>query len=208
MRMAGIAVVTEQSKNIELLTISDNCSTRIILVYPTGAPQEKKIQLFFKYSSGNIYMLSINKSKGDITIRQLCKQQPLIKSWNADCVTEGSKLAHDFTRLFQRTGMKEMTVTCRSHSKFTAEDWREFERRCKEGSLYIECTLSRFFESGRAFMKRLLVGPPVKQFISFPSMDVWWHILIAAMMQKYVVQSRGHYDLTAVSVGSATATYT
>ena len=100
MRMAGIAVVTEQSKNIELLTISDNCSTRIILVYPTGAPQEKKIQLFFEHSSGNIYILSVNKSKGDITVRWLCRQQPLIKSWNADCVIEGSKLAHDFTCLF------------------------------------------------------------------------------------------------------------
>ena len=69
MRMAGMAVVIEWPKNIELLTISDDCSTRIILVYPTGTPQEKKIQLFFKHSSGNIYMLSVNESKRDITIR-------------------------------------------------------------------------------------------------------------------------------------------
>ena len=59
--------------------------------------------------------------------------------------------------------MKEMTVTCRSHPKFTTEDWQEFEHWCKEGSLYIEHTLSRFFESGRALMKRLPVGPPVKR---------------------------------------------
>jgi len=123
MTIAGMAVVTERLKNIELLAISDDCGTRIILIYPTGAPQEKKIQLSFEHSSGNIYMLSVNESKGDITIRWLYRQQPLIKSWNADCVTEGSKLAHDFMRLFQRTGMKEMTVTCRSHPKFTTEDW-------------------------------------------------------------------------------------
>ena len=62
MTIAGIAVVTEQPKNIELLTISDDCSIRIILIYPTGAPQEKKIQLSFEHSSGNIYMLSVNES--------------------------------------------------------------------------------------------------------------------------------------------------
>ena len=39
-------------------------------------------------------------------------------------------------------------------------------------------------------------------------MDVWWRVLMAAMMREYVVQARGHYDPTAVSVGSATATHT
>src|SRR5438876_782409 len=64
--MAGVAAVTEWPKNIELLTISDNCGTRIILTYPTSALQEKKIQLFFEHNSGNIYKLSVNESKGDI----------------------------------------------------------------------------------------------------------------------------------------------
>jgi len=172
MTTAGMAAVTERPKNIELLAISDDCGTRIILIYPTGAPQEKKIQLSFEHSSGNIYMLSVNESKEDITIRWLCRQQPLIKLWNADCVTEGSKLAHDFTCLFQQIGIKEIIVTCWSHPKFTTENWQEFEHQCKEGSLYIECTLFRFFKSSKALMKRLPVGPPVKQFISFSSIDV------------------------------------
>ena len=80
MTTAGMAAVTERPKNIELLAISDDCGTRIILIYPTGAPQEKKIQLSFEHSSGNIYMLSVNESKGDITIRWLCRQLSLIKS--------------------------------------------------------------------------------------------------------------------------------